>query len=241
MARYSNRYSPYGKRSYPSRPTAYQIANQTKIGAGRSFKRRLSYPAARVMVATPEKKVVDTTIAAYAANTTGSITLINGAASGADFTQRIGRKQKNVSIQTRGSIAADATGPTNAQMARFMMVYDCQPNGALPAITDVLLEATATSMMNLNNRDRFKVIWDKQFALAPFNTAAAAPVAVGGPSSHQLNVFRKIDLETVYDGTTAGIADIQTGSIFFLSIGTAAAGTGDAQMLASHRVRFTDL
>lgn len=183
-----------------------------------------------------EKKLVDTPSATYACDTTGSVTLINGCAQGTDFTNRVGRKYTNVAVQLEGlvQIQDGTSGPTKA---RVMLVYDTQPNGALPAITDVLTAASSVSFMNLNNRDRFRVICDWNDVIGSIDTTAT--LAYADQVIKNVSIYRKVNLETINDGVGATIADIQSGSIFLLTVGNTAAGNG-ANFIGACRVRFTD-
>jgi len=168
--------------------------------------------------------------------TAGTVTLLNGVATGTDFTNRIGRKVCWKSILMNGVLTpTDAT--SNVSLARIMLVWDSQPNGALPAITDVLNAAVPTAPMNLNNRDRFRVLLDKRFVLGPYNTTATQSVASNIIREHHM--YKKINLETIFDGTTNAIGDIQSGSLFLLTIGNQTSPEG-ANWTASIRLRFTD-
>jgi len=183
-----------------------------------------------------ERKLVDTASASYALDTTGSVTLINGCAQGSDFTNRIGRKYSNVAVQLEGLalLTAVAAGPLKY---RIMLIYDAQPNGALPAITDVLTASTSRAFMNLNNRDRFKVICDLNDVLGLTDIGANA--AAADTTVKNVSVYKKINLETICDGTTAAIGDIQTGSLLLLTIADLAAGAAGS-FRGAVRVRFTD-
>lgn len=172
----------------------------------------------------------------YGLDTTGSVTLVSGVATGTDFTNRIGRKVCWKSILLQGYITPQGTA-SGPGLGRVMLVYDSQPNGALPAVTDVLLTAHATAPMNLNNRDRFRIIWDKRVVIGAFNSATT--VAIADMTSRDVRKYKKINLESIFDGTTAAIADVQSGSIFLLTIGTNAAG-GSFNLLATVRARFND-
>ena len=191
----------------------------------------------RMMQGVMERKVVDTATATYACDTTGSVTLINGMAQGSDFTNRIGRKYTNVAVQLEGLINPQDlnAGPSKC---RVMLIYDAQPNGVLPAITDVLTAATSTAFMNLNNRDRFKVLCDHQAVIGYVQDTATQAVSTG-LGVDNVSLYKKINLETICDGTTAAIADVQTGSIFLLTIGNQPAANG-ANFVGACRIRFID-
>lgn len=191
----------------------------------------------RQMMGMFEKKVVDTAQATYACDTTGSVTFVNGATGGSAFTERIGRRYTNVAVQVRGLLRKedDTSGPN---LCRILLVYDSQPNGVIATIAQIFNAATSTSMLNLDNRERFRVIADRQYTVGEVNTTATQTFATA-PGSHSVNIYRRINLETTCDGTTNGIGDVNTGAIYLVTLGNNAAGAG-ASFIANVRVRFID-
>lgn len=190
----------------------------------------------------PERKVVDTAAAVYACDTTGSVTFLNGAAQGTDFNNCLGRKYNNVTVQLEGKIAPQDTtsGPSKC---RVMLIYDEQPNGAVPAITDILTAATSQSFMNLNNRDRFRVISDHQCVIGYLQDTATQALATS-PAVDNVSIFRKLDpgkFPTVRNGaaTTAAITNYVTGTLLLVTIGDQPAASG-ANFSGAARVRFID-
>jgi len=181
-----------------------------------------------------ELKVIDTAQATYELSTTPTITLLNGVAQGTEFNTRIGRKITMKSIQIRG-YAAIVDSPASGSLNRVMLIYDTQPNGALPAASDVLNANTATSMLNLNNRDRFKVLMDKQFALGFYSAGNIASNA-----SFNLKKFKKLNHDVIFSGSTNLIGVMTSGVIFLLTVGTGVTGTATNKLVASFRIRFSD-
>lgn len=188
----------------------------------------------------PEKKVIDTASATYACDTTGSVTFISGAAQGTDFNQCLGRKYNLVTVQLEGSLQVqDAT--VGGSHCRVMVIYDEQPNGAVPAITDILTASSSNSFMNLNNRDRFKVLFEQDVALGGVSNVATQAFA-GSPTTDVVKCFRKLsNLPVVRNGaaTTAAITNYQTGTLLLVTIGDQAAGEG-YNFIGACRVRFID-
>jgi len=183
-----------------------------------------------------ERKLIDTVVTDSAMDTTGTVTLLNGCATGTDFTNRIGRKINVKSILVRG-LAEPQDGTTVARFLRWMLVLDTQPNGALATITDILTTSTSLSPLNLNNRDRFKVLVDKQMLNGGGDTTATQ--AFSDRNSSITHKYKKCNFDTIYDGTGATIADIQSGALLLVTIGSAAAGSG-SDMTYYARVRFVD-
>lgn len=185
----------------------------------------------------PEHKLIDTAVAGYVCDTTGTVTLMNGVAQGTDYTNRVGRKFVNLTVQLEGSIQPldVTTGPTKC---RVMVIYDKQPNGALPAITDVLSASTSNAFMNLNNRDRFIVIANINETIGGVSNVATQSYAQS-PNVVNVSLYKAIKMETINDGTGATVGDIQSGSIFLLTVGDQAPGAGGA-FVGALRVRFDD-
>lgn len=197
-----------------------------------------------------EKKYIDNASAIYQVNQTGSITLLNGCSTGTDNTNRIGRKFINKSVYIRGYVAPEydfsgqAAIAVTAQQARMLLVWDEQPQGNTPAITDILVEALPSSQLNLNNRDRFRILADEVFDFGPalsIQTATQAQFGYGGNQISEVKCFRKITLPTVNAGTGSNITAISSGALFMVWIGSVAAGTNvDTNAIVSTRVRFVD-
>jgi len=188
-----------------------------------------------------EKKVTDLASATYAMDTTGSVTALNLCAQGTDYTNRVGRITKPVSVQVRGYTAAQAlTGGNNSSLLRAMLVWDSQPNGgALPAITDILTAAVGTAFNNLSNRDRFKIIRDEKIPVGEIVNTATQAFSNYLPQKIDWWVPLGADYVTQYGGTGATIGDVQHGSLLLVTLGTSAAGVGH-NLVANTRVRFTD-
>lgn len=197
-----------------------------------------------------EKKLSDVGPAQFQMNTTGQFTLLAAPIPGSDYTNRIGRKTLIKSVYIRGLVSCelgDQDGPTvgtsGAQLGRLILLADMQPNGAAPAVTDVLVAASSYSQLNLNNRDRFRIYCDKCFNIDAYAYSTTATSAVASLSnSHQVKKFKKLNLETIYNAGTSGtITDIQSGALYMLTIGSLPAGANDCTAAVSVRVRFIDL
>lgn len=179
-----------------------------------------------------ELKVNETSISALEFSSTGvaanTIILLNGIVQGNDFLNRVGRKTVTTSIHIRGSIGVGAT-PTGCSV-RWMVVYDKQANGATIAFTDVLTNQGLQGFNNLNNRKRFIVLMDQE-----------TYVEATGTISRPVNCYKKCNLETIYSGTTAGIASINSGAIYFMTTGTLVTGvTAPTMTTGLARQRFAD-
>lgn len=200
-------------------------------------------------VANRERKYYDIDNRTIDVNANGHFSLLSIPELGSDFDNRIGRKICNRSLYIRGKLAMEqantpAAGTSAAQQARMIIFVDNQPNGAAPAITDLLKEAVPQSQLNANNRDRFRVIKDKTFVFDPFviQTTPTQAFAVGNRSIYDLKIYKKLNIETIFNGTNGGtIGDINTGAVYMFWIGNAAAGTTDLNATLTSRIRFDDM
>lgn len=198
-----------------------------------------------------ELKVADINTATYQVNTTGSVTLLAVPVVGADFNARVGRKVVLKSFYIRGRVQTEAATNAGAnaavagQLARFVVFVDMQPNGATPAVTDLLVEALPSSQLNLNNRDRFRVLSDKTYVFDPYLGSDTATQARASASNQvkMVKKFKNINVETIFNATNGGtIADINSGALFMLWVGSGAAGSNtDVNAIVSTRVRYADV
>lgn len=245
----------YGKRRYNN---AFRPANvpMKRVRSATPYSQRFVAVSGRRANAPPatrgyrlnavERKVNDIDTATYQVNTTGTFTLLALPTVGADFNQRVGRKIMLRTVYIKGRVQCENAGSlsptaTTSQQCRMIIFADLQPNGAAPAVTDLLVSATPASQLNLNNRDRFKIYCDKEFYLDPFLIPAAGTSMYLNRSGQVLKKFKKIQLETIFSTSTGSISDITSGALYMFWIGSAPAGANtDANFIGSTRVRYTD-
>lgn len=185
-----------------------------------------------------ELKFIDTQVLNNAITTAGTLTLLNGLVQGTDFNQRIGRKIIMTSILTNWTLYPNFSSQSaTGDEVRLMLIYDSQPSGgAAPSVTDVLAAADVNSPMNLNNRDRFRIIMDKRYCLAGFQETAGNLTA-GSPYTVRCNQYKKITKEVIFGGTGGTLAAITTGSVYLLTISHVNIATVQDSY---HRIRFWD-
>lgn len=185
-----------------------------------------------------ELKVIDTQVVTAPVLTAGTATLLNGVAQGTDFTDRIGRKVNIRSIHLKYYIQAyNSVDVPLGDIFRIMLVWDYQTNGALAAVTDILTTADVLSGVNLTNRDRFKVLYDKRHTMGAIEYSAAA-VAGGDSTPKFAQRYIKCNYPMVFGGTGATVGSIQTGSLILVTLMSTSA-TGFASNTRV-RCRFSD-
>jgi len=170
---------------------------------------------------------------------------------GTGFDQRIGRKITLKSFYIKGTVATSAGGdgdPSQIDVpcshARMIVFCDYQPNGTLATITDLLKQNNSLSMLNLNNRDRFKILCDKEFVLDPYLLDKSATQSYAS-ANNQIKYFKKykrLNIETIFNETNGGsIADITTGALLVAFISTGIVDDSTALVWnMSARVRYSD-
>lgn len=227
------------------------IADRLRNSQGR-VRQRMTYPTPQRTLRAPatEVKCLDwPQTTGLGLDTTGSVQCLNLIRVGSTFNNRIGRKVQLKSIYLNGFIYNNAVN-SGYSMCRFLVVYDRQANGANPTYGDVITsldQGTTTSStvydgINLNNRDRFKILLDKRVI-----TPALAAGVVTGPSmvtgeEFRISEFRSLkglDTQFKADSSPAVIGDIATGSLFLMTIGSQPAATGWGATM-NIRLRFTD-
>lgn len=163
--------------------------------------------------------------------TTGVVYLINGCARGSAFNQRNGQEILMRSIELRYHVVSQSV--TLNSICRIAIVYDRQTNAALPAITDILNTADITSARNLENRKRFRILYDKTIPLSISNTNG---------SQHYEKFYRKLRHPVNFNtGTTGGSGDITTGSLLIVLDSDQALVADSPRVYYHTRVRFTDV
>lgn len=213
-----------GKRRRTSSGLKYQYAKKKKPMG----KNLVSWGGWSQMKA--EFKSIETD-AFFAMNNGAGVLLLNGCTRGTDIGNRVGREIMMKSIQMRFVVYADSAGIN--QTWHLAVVYDKQPNGVALAYTDVFRTGSGTAALrNLENRKRFRILKDWYECLSP---------VASDDSMKVYQWYAKCHLPVQFNSGDAGtIADIQTGSLYLVYMGSADAGTADCQMGGQVRVRFTD-
>lgn len=211
----------------------------------------VGYQSGRALLGQPaqELKAFDVATAVVASSTIAgppTFQLTNGVANGSELYQRVGRKIYMKSLRFRATLAPNAVA--NEGQQRLIIYYDANPNGAAPAMADILLDANAAaattsySEINLNNRSRFKIIRDTQWLVGQATNIAGATEIVPDPIKESMNVDYFIPLnglETVFNATGGGlITSINTGALGWVIFGDANAA--DYSLTVHTRLRYYD-
>lgn len=191
-----------------------------------------------MQLARGELKSVDTTVAGAVINATGALNLVNGIARGDDINERTGREVTLKSIHCRFEPYSTATTGQD-QWGRIIVVYDRQTNGAAMTIAQLLTAVTPIAMRNLENRKRFSVLYDKTFTL---NSSILGAVQVPEAGGHKyFEFYRRLNHPMVFNSGDAGtVADITSGSVYVITLGSENAGATAGACHLTCRIRYED-
>lgn len=202
-----------------------------------------------------ERKSIDLAILTAGANTFlggGRTFQISGIPiPGTAGDQRVGRSIKMMSLHIRGRIAPSlaGVGAADQSTARIIVLYDRQTNGALPAAADVMMDSTGATGtltgLNMNNKERFIVLRDRQISLPAIGAGGITPAAVTSESDLSTDKYRNYNeyiklsgLEQTYIGAAANFASIAQGSLFCMLFCDAATEAWGFQV--GSRLRYED-
>lgn len=194
----------------------------------------------------PEIKAVDLPllISEFATVGTGNnqIGAVNLIQAGSSFFNRVGRKIELKSFTFKGIVFPVRT-QTNEHLARIILLYDRQTNGALPAVADILQTTdqtganttTSYSGINMNYRDRFLILRDIKLALPSVTDTGGVTTNLGAidgvtPTTNISFHVKLKNLVTQYraDSSPSVIGDIATGGLYMLFLGNLIGSLGVA-------------
>lgn len=227
------------KRVYPvrARPTTY-APRRLPFKRARYTKTRIrKLPA-------DETKIADIASANYLLNTTGTVNLVNAVALGSDNFNRIGRKLYMKYLMVRGSVRGVPATNTIDDYARMAIVYDKQPNLALPSYSDIFTSTTAAGatssssdcFTNESNKNRFIILKDYEIDFTGvYQGSNQFPTTV---VKWYIPLKKKM---SHYLGTTAAIGSISSGALYFVTRArNGTAGSENIQFTGTFRLAFTE-
>lgn len=168
---------------------------------------------------------------------------------GTDYRDRIGRKTVTKSIFIRGKVYIRVALGTNwppsntwieASSNRIMLVIDWQPNHAPFTITDLLQTSATESQLNANNRRRFTIIKDE---LIDLDILHNNQMTTANRCIQSFKWYERVNIETIYNNNNTGtIADIDSGAIYLVCIGTTMYQSINPNIILniSSRIRYDD-
>lgn len=186
-----------------------------------------------------EMKFVDVNGANYAADTTGTIILLNRIDPGDDINGREGQRVRMLGTIIKGSIEAGSAG-THA-LATLLIVMDKQPQptgaAVLPAITDILETVFPTSFTNVVGRERFLILARYDYCLTGNTTT---------PSTGRefFTIQEKLDYNfpAAWISNSGQIGGFGSGALYAVTLGNVAASMTLAPIFSlTYRSLFADV
>jgi len=182
------------------------------------------------LIQSQERKWLDTKLSGSVAP--GLVTPLNLVPQGDDSVSRDGRK---ISIRSLLCMLFDPNQAHGTSPWRYAIVWDKQPNGALAAATDIFDTTTYNAVPNLNNRNRFMILYDSSLA----KKTGAMPVGNNaGLLQWSDQHYLAMEMDTIFNSTaTATIAAITTGALLMVYLGGV---NSSAAFDSTFRIRFVD-
>lgn len=161
----------------------------------------------------------------------GLVTLLSTVATGSGSNERIGKRIQYQDIEIGWHYRPNAL--FNGNKVQFLIVFDKQPNGTLPAYSQICQSTAVEAFANNDTRGRFKILYRTEH-IATNNT--------NGYSDHQgAWTGRKIislkGMKAEYTGTGNAISDIERGAIYLV---TQSYGNDLVLLEFVNRIQFSD-
>lgn len=167
---------------------------------------------------------------------TDNVVLIATMAQGVGVTQRVGKHAAYKSIQLRGSLVTRGTGVPDDSCA--LIVYDREPTGILPQVTDILQGNDCYSFLNDVNSERFRIIRRLNFT----SCGNAATPTTGREIQDIEEYIDMRSMPVVFKAAgTGAIGDIAKGALYLVWTGTGANTVNTPAMNLGIRTRFMDV
>lgn len=181
----------------------------------------------------PELKFVDVagSIGVVVASQWSELDFLNPINTGTTASQRIGRRLQMKSLLFRWNAS---TVISNLSL-RILIVYDKEPNGLLPLITDVIEADNYNSPMNLSNSNRFVILADEIHDVNTFTPNSNTSMRSG-------KIFKKLNLPCGFNAlSTLDVTSITQGAIFAMCAIPSNAGSAGIGIGYFSRIRYTDV
>lgn len=185
-----------------------------------------------------ELKWYDTSVASA---TAGQVTPLNTIPQGDDAVARDGRKIVMKSCWIR--VTALGNSGAGSICPRVALVYDKNPNGLLPVFSDIFTSAGSVAFANLNNKERFQILYDNTAGLndpcADVHIEARSTSPFDLLAQYHVNKYVPMNHTTIFGSTGQGTqAGTQTGGLYLVAL--AEPGSTSIALVANMRVRFLD-
>lgn len=210
----------------------------------RAAKRKRTYPAisSRGNVIRPELKFSDNATSFAVALQNGSVfTALNLVEQGIEQTMRTGMKFNIKSISVNGEfVMQQRTGTSASNALRIIIFIDHQANGAVPAESDVLQQATNVyAQHDAENAHRFTFLHDKVYVINASSHAWNGSAMVSQETRKAFSIFKRVNVPIYYDNAASAITGVTQNNVLLMVYKESAVPLVDFRAVT--RVRFTDI
>lgn len=186
---------------------------------------------------------------------TMDLALMNATSVGSNINNRLGRKIRMRSLRVLGTVQQFQNGTTPVDdFCRIMLIYDRQPNGAVPAQADIFqcIDTAGTTstgsftFLNPSNFERFVILRSEAFKMeCPSGASATQPAQESTDYKKNMLIDWFVNLrglETQYNaGTSNNVTDQVSGSLLLVGLGLSASADSQYRFRFNARLRFEDL
>lgn len=220
----------YARSSYRSRYSSGVAGSARRYVAGVGREVPLYLPV-RKSLSEAHVRTVDP--ATYNFNTTGDVQHLNVISTGDSLAARMGSRITMLQLQIRGTVKSNIN--TVVSSCALYIVYDRQPQGAVPAVTDILDTVSSNSFQKLETRDRFSILLRRRWS---FEGSATVPTA---DTIRTVDSVLYMNRPTTYilASSSGAIADVRTGGLYAVFVGDTAAGSTALQGVLAFRLVFS--
>lgn len=142
------------------------------------------------------------------------------------------------SIAVRGELFPASAG--KFAVVALLLVYDKQPGGVLASVADVIFPANSEGFENVANRDRFQILYRKQWSVIGGQGTSGGGEPYTDKSMY--NVDEKVVFKRVasFNGSTGLIGNLSFGALYAIVIGDTLTAVAP-RFTVQYRLTFTDL
>lgn len=163
---------------------------------------------------------------------------VNSNQTGTGFFNRVGNRINPVWVNADITLVNLAAVPVRC---RCMLVWDLQPSGALPVISEIIQDIDATgntgttiaSGRNTNNSMRFRTLMDKLILMNPAGVSDSTVLI------REIRFLRGLQQAFRASSENPSVADIATGALYVVLFSDIS-GASSVTYLVNTRFRYTD-
>ncbi len=158
-------------------------------------------------------------------------------ADGTTAEQRSGNKVTLTQVQATFEFQLPVTtnATETADVIRIILFIDKDPDGALPAVNDLLQSAVIESYESVPNMNRFRILSDRIVTITSMAGGGTAGTNFGRAKKY-FRIKRKLNLPVLYSATSGLIATVRDNNVFILFISS----NGLTTVFYTVRFRYLD-